>query len=109
MDFARMPRDVSFLRVIGRLKPDTRLEHARAEVSVFADRQRERYTLHREGDYRVTLASLQRSLTRRHQASIWLLFGAVGLLVLIACANLANLLLARSLARQACPRVRWRQ
>jgi putative ABC transport system permease protein len=100
MDFARMPRDVSFLRVIGRLKPGTTLEQARAEVSGFADRQRERYTLHRDGDYRVTLASLHLSLTRRHQASIWLLFGAVGLLMLIACANLANLLLARSLARQ---------
>jgi putative ABC transport system permease protein len=100
MDFARMPRDVSFLRVVGRLEPDTTLEQAAADVAVFADRQRERYAVHREGDYRVSLAPLHSSLTRRHRASIWLLFGAVGLLMLITCANLANLLLARSFARE---------
>lgn len=100
MDFRRMPRDASFLRVVGRLRPGVTMAQARAEAALFAERQRASYTIHREGGYEISIDTLQASLTKRHATSIWLLFGAAGFLLLIACTNLANLLLTRSVARQ---------
>ncbi len=100
MDFRGMPRDASFLRVVGRLRRGVTMTQARAEASLFAERQRAAHAIHREAGYDVAVDTLQASLTKRHAASIWLLFGAVGFLLWIACANLANLLLTRSVARQ---------
>jgi putative ABC transport system permease protein len=100
MDFRRMPRDASFLRVVGRLRPGVTTAEARAEAALFAERQRTAHAIHREQRYEITLDSLQASLTKRHAATIWLLFGAVGFLLCIACTNLNNLLMTRSLARR---------
>jgi putative ABC transport system permease protein len=85
--------------VIGRLRAGTSLEEARAEVSLIAQRLRATY-----GDkidaVDFTLIPLQTHLTRNVRQALWLLLGAVGLLLLVTCANFSNLLLAQMTARQ---------
>ncbi|HKG79627.1 MAG TPA: ABC transporter permease, partial [Pyrinomonadaceae bacterium] len=85
--------------VIGRLRSGTSLEEARSEVSLIAQRLRATY-----GDkidaVDFTLIPLQTHLTRNVRQALWLLLGAVGLLLLVTCANFSNLLLAQMTARQ---------
>jgi putative ABC transport system permease protein len=100
MDFARMPRDVSFLRTVGRLREGVTLESARAEVSLFAERQRNLYPIHRDRSYSIEVVPLQASIGAAYDRTLWTLLGAVALVLLIACANLASLLLSRSATRQ---------
>jgi putative ABC transport system permease protein len=99
MNFRTMPRDASFLRVIARLKHDRTVEQARAEMAVFAARQRTAHPLHRDAGFEVDVDPLHVAMTRRHAPTILVLFGAVGVLWSIACANLAVLQLTRSVAR----------
>jgi putative ABC transport system permease protein len=100
LDLARMPRDASFVRMVARLKRGVTLDAARDEAAAFARRQRARHSLHREKGFEAELVPLDRALTRAHSGPILILLGAVGLLLLIACANLATLLLARLSARE---------
>jgi putative ABC transport system permease protein len=100
LDLANMPRDANFVRVVARLKRGTTLETAQHEAAGFARRQREGHGLHREKGFDVDLVPLERALTRAHSGPILILLGAVGLLLLIACANLAALLLARLSSRE---------
>ena len=85
--------------VIGRLRSGTSLEEARAEVSLIAQRLRATY-----GDkidaVDFTLIPLQTHLTRNVRQGLWLLLGAVGLLLLVTCANFSNLLLAQVTTRE---------
>ncbi|HSC26858.1 MAG TPA: ABC transporter permease, partial [Vicinamibacterales bacterium] len=100
MDFRTMPRDAPFLRVIARLRPDVTLAEARAEASSFARRQRDVHPLLRDGGFEIDVRPLARSLTEKQAGSIVALLGASTFLLLIACANLASLFLARALVRR---------
>jgi putative ABC transport system permease protein len=91
--------------VIGRLRMGVTLAQARAEASAIGQRIRQENgaQLGTASDFAMTdfaLAPLQEHLTRNVRAGLWLLLGAVGLLLLIACANAANLLLAQLTSRQ---------
>jgi putative ABC transport system permease protein len=90
------------LKVIARLRPGVTLEAARAELSVILDRQRQsfpdNYSFWR--DVQVRAAGLGESLVGNVKLALLALFGAVLFVLLIACANVANLMLARSAARQ---------
>ncbi len=99
MDFATMPRDAVFLRVVGRLRHGVALSEAQAEASLFAAGQRAAHPMHRDAGYEVDVERLQTKLSERHAMPILMLFVGAGFLMAIACANLAGLLLARSVVR----------
>ncbi|MGH9753314.1 MAG: ABC transporter permease [Blastocatellia bacterium] len=90
------------VRVIARLKPGMTLEAAREDLSVILDRQQQAFphVYRRYGDIQVRVIGLSESLVGDVRRALLSLFGAVLFILLIACANVANLLLARSAARQ---------
>ncbi len=100
MDLRRMPRDSSFMRVVGRLKPGVTMAQAQAEAASFAQRQQQNHTMHRENGFALEVVSLKAELLKGFHTPVLILFGAIGVVLLIACANLANLTLARTAARQ---------
>jgi putative ABC transport system permease protein len=90
------------VKVIARLKPGVSLEGARADLSVILDRQRQAFPhVYRSyGDVQVRVVGLSESLVGDVRLAMLALFGAVLFVLLIACANVASLLLARSSARR---------
>ncbi|HTM39554.1 MAG TPA: ABC transporter permease [Terriglobales bacterium] len=85
--------------VIGRLADGASLPQARAELQAIATRLKRQY-----GEntmmVSVAIAPLREVITSQVRPALWILLGAVGFLLLIACANVANLLLVQSAARK---------
>jgi putative ABC transport system permease protein len=84
--------------VIGRLRSDVPFEQARTEVSTIGKRLKNVYG-EKMNAVDFAIIPLQQYLTRDVRTGLLLLLGAVGMLLLVACANVSNLILARLMAR----------
>ena len=86
-------------RAIARLRPGTSLTQAQANIDVVFDQFRRQGSA-QSGQRGIRLESYQKWLAGDLRTSILMLFGAVGFLLLIACANIASLIMARTSSRQ---------
>jgi putative ABC transport system permease protein len=96
---APAPRAAHYLRVYARLRPGVSLDHAQADMTRIGARLSAEYPRENEG-HGPRVVSLQEDTVAPARRGLLMVMSAVAFLLLIACANVANLLLARSAGRR---------
>ena len=89
-----------FFQAIARLRPGVSLEQARQAMNVIAAGYRQAHASHVDAPSEIEVVPLLEDAVGQQRRSYLMLFGAVGCVLLIACANIANLLLAKFAARR---------
>ncbi len=100
LDFDTANRNNVFLRVVARLRPGVSVEQAQAEMAALATRFRETDQIKETAGFALQVVPMHADLTKHVRPVMWALMGAVAFVLLIACANVANLLLVRASARE---------
>jgi putative ABC transport system permease protein len=98
--FSNTNRGGHFLRALGRLKPGVSIAQAQAELTGLATRWNQQYSEYRPDGVRLMIEPLQGDIVHSARPVIVALACAVGFVLLIACSNVASLLIARSKTRE---------
>ncbi len=91
---------VNFLRMVGRTRPGVTAEQAQAEMNAMAAKLRQQFPGPNAQKVGVKLTPMRDQITGGYRRALWMLLGAVGFVLLTACANLANLNLVRASGRR---------
>jgi putative ABC transport system permease protein len=99
VDIENALRDNVFMNLVGRLKPGVTIDQAQAQLDTFVARQNERYEIKQSVGWNAYYRDLHTAISAPVRGSVLILMAAVVFVLLIACANVANLLLVRASSR----------